>query len=133
MECYDHQHQMAILNTSFEEAYARALVKLFPDTLAESCYGCITDHCSQLHHQCAMLSTEEQIQFCFDALLKKLDELDVLAKWSETSSTLDGVSPEVLGMAKLKFYSVDWRSAGMKSETWRDKMLDAMLILIREE
>jgi hypothetical protein len=133
MACCDHQQQMEILNTSFEDAYAKAMVKLFPDSLAECCYGCITDHFSQLHHQCLMMSKDEQIEFCFDTMLKNVDELDVLAKWSETSSTLDRVSPDVLGLVKLKFSCVDWRATDMKSSKWRDDMMDAMLKLIREE
>lgn len=129
----DERQQVLLLDSYFEHIYARALIDLFPVTLKECCYGCITDHGSQVHHQCVMLSTEEQIQFCFEDTLKKVDEQDLLIKWCDACTKLECVSPEILAMYKLKIYCADWRAGDMKSESWKENMRGRMYQIIQLE
>lgn len=128
---YSQRQQVLLLRAQFEYFYARALLELLPDSLKKSCNGCVTKNANRLYHQCVMLTTKEQIDFCFEDLLKQVDEQAVLFEWNTICTKVEHVHPGVLALYKLKLYCDDWRAADMKTESWKSMMRERMEELVK--
>lgn len=129
----DDVKHVRLLESYFEHIYARALLEVFQPCMKENCYGYVVDHPSQVQHYCLMMSQDEQIDFCFEDMLKKVDETGILDKWNEAVSDLKHMSPELIVMYKLKIYCDDWRAADMKTDDWKERMRDTVVRLLKLE
>jgi hypothetical protein len=59
--------------------FAKHLLEKIPEVLGEKCYGCKTEHPSQIQHDvCIMMSRKEQVELFFEDLLEKLDVRDII-------------------------------------------------------
>lgn len=95
------------------------------------CYGCVVDHPSQIQHQCVILSDEEKVQLCFNDMLQKVDENEILQKWDEAINDLDCISPEIVGSYKLKIFCDEWRLNEMKTQSWKEYICHKVIRLVK--
>lgn len=73
---------LRILDHRLEKVYATVCRDNLPAVVEAACYGCSVDHPSQKHHDvCMMMDYEEQLHFCWSALLASLDHSAVASTW----------------------------------------------------
>jgi hypothetical protein len=64
------------------DCYAEELKFIINRLIKEQCYGCQTDHPSQIQHdKCLMLTGEEQLDEFLEDAWSNISETDVLTKW----------------------------------------------------
>ncbi len=124
--------KVLLLDSYFDFMYALTILSNKRDVVRRICCGCRVEHPSQLQHSCLRETNEQHVDMYFDEMLKAVDEDVVLHRWCTTVDTLDGISPELLAIYKLKIYCADWR-ATMKTDKWRNKMKKMTMKLVQLE
>lgn len=124
-------NEVQLLDSYFEFFYAKEIVNNMYTVFKSNCVGCQRGKLSQLSHPCLTLSEYEQLKLYFEDILEKVNEYDVLRKWSTAASANQDISREFVSMYKLKIYCRDWRETDMKTLEWKSKIYKLCCALIR--
>jgi hypothetical protein len=77
VECYERDRLYLLISNIFHLVYAEQCVTPIYAERKEQCYGCETNHPSQIHHDCLMLSEEESWNLFYDNAKDAVDAEEV--------------------------------------------------------
>lgn len=122
-----------LLESYFEFFYAREIVSRMCTVINQNCVGCQRGYPSQRDHQCLSLTDKELLRLYWGAILREVDEEEILRNWESAVLGMQDVSQELIHMYKLKIYCRDWREVDMKTVAWNSKMyrLSCQILALR--
>lgn len=120
---------VSLLESYFDFFYAMAIKEKLKEVLIRPCDGCLLNSLSQTDHICVNRPNRETIEIYFDDILKQIDEQEILFKWE--SSVHHIRDTELVHMYKLKIFCLDWRECDMKTSSWKRRMIQLTLQLMR--
>lgn len=123
-----------LMNSYFDFIYAKALCEVKSMTVRKHCYGCQTNHPSQIEHDCIMKThenDEEEIEFYFENMLQEVNEMDIIRSWLDIMS-ISNISQDVINLHKQVIESRDFLQI-MKTNQWKSKMKKMLLTIIKIE
>ena len=80
-----------------------------------------------------MLSDEEKVLSCYDYMLKKIREDDILREWDIAVNQLNNVPPDLLAMYKLNLYNDQWRAHLLQTQSCKDQIVKMIIRLYKLE
>ena len=132
MESNEH-YSVLLLDSYFDFCYSRTIVDVMFDVMKNKCSGCVRGDLSQLYHSCMSMSTEQRLKYHFEDILQEIDENEIIVKWQTAVSIIDGISPGLINMYKLRIGCRDWRATGMKTPEWKSRMIRMVMNLLHIE
>ena len=121
------------LDSYFSFFYAKTMLSVFHSTVIENCIGCLEEQFSPFFHECVMLSDEEKVLSCYDYMLKKIREDDILREWDIAVNQLNNVPPDLLAMYKLNLYNDQWRAHLLQTQSCKDQIVKMIIRLYKLE
>ena len=67
---------------------AEEIAPIISQLVVENCNGCMTEHLSQMHHQCLMMERDVQLCLYFDNALEKASETKVIETFTRCLSEM---------------------------------------------
>ena len=67
---------------------AEEIAPIISQLVVENCNGCMTEHLSQMHHQCLMMERDVQLCLYFDNALEKASETKVIKTFTRCLSEM---------------------------------------------
>ena len=118
----------SLLESYLDFFYAKEILYRLPMVMKQKCEGCLWGSLSQTDHDCVSLTKRQQLSFCFEDILRVIDEQDILLKWREAVATLE--SSEYIAFYELKLSCKDWRNT-MKTPGWKYRLIKLTAQLMR--
>ena len=116
-----HSIYIATLDGILNFCYAEQIAAAINSVAIQKCYGCETDHLSQIQHQCISLNRSEKLECYFDEIFQAVNDSEVLNKWRQQVSVID-IPTEFVDMYMLKLNCRDWRETELKTDSWMEKI-----------
>lgn len=69
--------------------YGRMVLDILPDVVTDCCYGCETNHPSQVHHSCLMWTKLEHLDMYFHIAYRKINEKELINKMADQLMLMD--------------------------------------------
>jgi hypothetical protein len=89
-----------LLKVSTEE-----IAPIISQLVVENCNGCMTEHLSQMHHQCLTMERDERLCLYFDCALEKASETKVMKAFTESLSDM-----KVYDFELIEYTADDWKT-----------------------
>jgi hypothetical protein len=84
---------------------AEEIAPIISQLVIENCNGCMTEHLSQMHHQCLTMEKDEQLCLYFDIALDRALETKVMEAFTESLSDM-----KVYDFELIEYTANDWKT-----------------------